>query len=565
MTEVLVVGAGPAGLAAAVHARFRGADVVLLDADDTLGGQFWRHLPEARPARREALLHHGWQQFLDLRRRLTGDPGCRILTGAQVWALEPAEPGAGAAATVHVLAGEADGARRTAHTLTPDALVLATGAHDRTLPFPGWDLPGVFTAGAAQALAKGERVAVGHRVLVAGAGPFLLPVAASLTQAGARVVGVVEASGPAQMARGWLPRPWQLLGAGGKIAELGGYVGTHLRARIPYRTGAAVVAAHGDDRVTAVTVAGLDPSWAPVAGTERRIAVDAVCVSHGFTPRLELAVAAGCRIAPGRTVAVDDAQRTSVPGVYAAGEITGIGGADLALAEGALAGHCAAGGMPGDAEMRSAAGRRRTFAGFAARIGAAHGIRPGWTAWLDDTTTVCRCEEVTVGALHAAAAATRSQGLRSLKLSTRAALGICQGRVCGRTVEELLARSVPGGVLLGGTTTDRRPLAAPVRLSELAGAGGDFGVPGGAIPGPAAPGPDARDRTVPDPADRDRTAGVSGAPDAPAPTDAPDRNGTSEPSEPNDPPVPPGSAASSTTPPLPYHSAERPPPPKGTP
>ncbi|MEV6011397.1 FAD/NAD(P)-binding oxidoreductase [Streptomyces sp. NPDC051976] len=465
MGEVLVIGAGPAGLAAAVCARGKGADVVLLDADDGLGGQYWRHLPASRPSRREAALHHGWQRFLDLRGRLADDPGCRILTGAQVWALEQRD---GRAPTVHVLAGEADGARRTPLTFTPDALVLATGAHDRTLPFPGWDLPGVFTAGAAQAMAKGERVAVGRRVVVAGAGPFLLPVARSLAQTGARVAAVVEASGPARLAAGWLPRPWQLLGAAGKIAELGGYARSHLRHRIPYRTGAAVVAAHGDDRVTAVTVADLDPSWAPVPGTERRVVADAVCVSHGFVPRLELAVAAGCRITAHRTVAVDDAQRTSVPGVFAAGEITGIGGVDLALAEGALAGHCAAGGTPGDPVVRAAAGRRRVFTGFAARIEAAHGIRPGWTAWLDDTTTVCRCEEVTAGTLRDVAAATRSQGLRSLKLSTRAALGICQGRVCGRTVEELLAGHAPGGALLGATTTDRRPLAAPVRLAELA-------------------------------------------------------------------------------------------------
>lgn len=503
MTEVLVVGAGPAGLAAAVHARSRGADVVLLDADDTLGGQFWRHLPATRPARREAVLHHGWQRFTGLRQRLAGDPGCRVLTGAQVWALEQAE---GRAPTVHVLAGEADGPSRTAWTFTPDALVLATGAHDRTLPFPGWDLPGVFTAGAAQALAKGERVAVGRRVLVAGAGPFLLPVAASLAQAGARVVGVLEASGGARLARGWLPRPWQLLGAGGKIAELGGYARTHLRHRIPYRAGAAVVAAHGEDRVTAVTVAALDPSWAPVPGSGRRVEVDAVCVSHGFTPRLELALAAGCLISARRTVLVDEAQRTSVPGVHAAGEITGIGGAELALAEGALAGHCAAGGAPGDPEVREAARRRGTFTAFAARIEAAHAIRPGWTAWLDDTTTVCRCEEVTAGALEAVAAATRSQGLRSLKLSTRAALGICQGRVCGHTVEELLARHAPGGRLLGDTTTDRRSIAAPVRLGELAGGSGHFDAdrpdrprpPTG--PGvPAPPDPAAGDPPIPDP------------------------------------------------------------------
>ena len=108
---------------------------------------------------------------------------------------------------MHVLHGEPDGADREPITARPDAVVLATGAHDRTLPFPGWDLPGVFTAGAAQALAKGERIAVGERVLVAGAGPFLLPVAVSLVQAGSTVLGVLEAGAPSRLARGWLPGP----------------------------------------------------------------------------------------------------------------------------------------------------------------------------------------------------------------------------------------------------------------------------------------------------------------------------------------------------------------------
>jgi len=465
MAEVLVVGAGPAGLAAAAAARDRGAEVVLLDAGDELGGQYWRHLPASRPVQREAVLHHGFARFVSLRDRLVDDPGCRVLTGAQVWAVEESDT---AAPTVHVLVGDQDGADRAPLDLTPDAVVLATGAHDRTLPFPGWDLPGVFTAGAAQALAKGERIAVGERVLVAGAGPFLLPVAASLSQAGSTVVGVVEASGLRRLARGWLPRPWELLGAAAKGAELFGYARGHVRHRIPYRTGAAVVAAHGDHRVESVTLADLDPTWAPVPGTERRVEVDAVCVSHGFTPRLELAIAAGCRISPERLVVVDEAQRTSARAVFAAGEITGIGGVDLAMAEGAVAGHCAAGGGPADPAVRSAVSRRRTFRRFAARLEAAHGIEPGWVAWLDETTTVCRCEEVSYGQLRAVAASTRSSGLRSLKLSTRAGLGICQARVCGRTVEDLLARAAPGGALVGATSTDRRPVAVPVRLAELA-------------------------------------------------------------------------------------------------
>ncbi|APU15429.1 FAD-dependent oxidoreductase [Actinoalloteichus fjordicus] len=458
---VVIIGAGPAGLTAARAARDAGAAVVLLDAAD-LGGQYWRHLPADRPARHQRRLHHGWSRFTALRDRLTTDAGCEIITGAQVWAIDRPD----GRPRVHVLAGPPDGRARTPRTLLPDALVLATGAHDRTLPFPGWDLPGVYSAGAAQALAKGERVAVGGRVLVAGAGPFLLPVAAALTHTDARVVGIHEAARLPALVRNWTARPWELFSALGKGGELGGYLLSQLRHRIPYVTGSAVVAAHGGERVESVTVARLDSTWAPLPGTERRIEVDAVCVSHGFTPRLELAIAAGCRIGPDRFVVTDQDGRTSVEDVFAAGEITGIGGAQAAETEGALAGLAAAGAAD---ERRTARLRRRRVSTtrFAARIEGAHGIRPGWTAWLDGDTVLCRCEEVTHGELVDTVTATRSRGLRSTKLTSRAGLGICQARMCGRNVEEILGQTTPDGVI-ADASTDRRPIAAPISLAELA-------------------------------------------------------------------------------------------------
>ena len=465
MIEVLVIGAGPAGLAAARAARERGASVTLLDSSDQLGGQFWRHLPDTRPAAREGILHHGWRTFRGLSDALESDDGCRIIRSAQVWAIETSPGGPG---TVHVVVGESDGVGRERLAFSPGAMILATGAHDRILPFPGWDLPGVFSGGAAQALAKGERLAVGRRVIVAGAGPFLLPVAASLARTGSNVLGVFEANRAPALLRGWLPRPWELLPVAGKGVELAGYLAGHLRHRIPYRLGRMVVAAHGTDRLEAVTLAAVAADWAPINGTERTVEVDAVCVSHGFTPRLELAIAAGCALTARRFVRVDDGQQTSVPGVYAAGEIIGIGGADLAMAEGAIAGHVAAGGAVADDRLRRAVRRRRTFRGFAARIEAAHGIRSGWPEMLTPDTVVCRCEEVSFGTLCATAESTGSRSLRALKLSTRAGLGICQGRVCGRSVEELLDTLVGEGGLGDGVTTDRRPIAVPIRLGELA-------------------------------------------------------------------------------------------------
>ncbi|WP_111719644.1 FAD-dependent oxidoreductase [Homoserinimonas sp. OAct 916] len=511
MTDVVIIGAGPAGLAAATSARALGAHVVLLDSADQLGGQYWRHLPTQRPSKHEAGLHHGWAKFQKLCADLVADPDCRILTQAQVWAITAAESSAGtgpastgsattgsactgsagtdpattgasarnsagsaasttsAVPTVHVLVGEPDGVGRERLSFSPDAIVLANGAHDRALPFPGWDLPGVFTAGAAQALAKSERIAVGDRVLVAGAGPFLLPVAASLAQVGATVLGVLEANHMQRIISGWGKKPWQLIGAASKGAELAGYARNHIANRIPYLTGRGVVAAHGTERVTHVTTAKLDTGWAPIAGTEKTVAVDAVCIGHGFTPRLELAIAAGCALTAERFVRVDAHQRTTVPGVYAAGELTAIGGVDAALVEGTIAGHAAAGGHLSDPAMKSQVAKRITFSGFARRIEKAHGIRAMWPGWLTDDTIICRCEEVNYGAMCQTAQATESTGLRSLKLSTRAGLGLCQGRVCGRTVEELLACQTPGG-LSDGVMTDRRPIAAPVRIADLAAA-----------------------------------------------------------------------------------------------
>lgn len=463
--DVLVVGAGPAGLAAARAARERGAYVTLLDSSDQLGGQFWRHLPETRPSGAERVLHHGWGTFRSLSDSLESDSGCRVLRSAQVWAVETSPEGPG---TVHVVVGQPDGVGREKLAFAPDAMILATGAHDRVLPFPGWDLPGVFSGGAAQAMAKGERLAVGRRVVVAGAGPFLLPVAASLTGVGSNVLGVFEANRAPALLRGWLPKPWQLVPVAGKSVELAEYVAGHVRHRIPYRLGRLVVAAHGTDRVEAVTQSSVTADWTPISGTEQTYEVDALCVSHGFTPRLELAISAGCALTSDRFVQVDERQQTSVTGVYAVGEITGIGGADLAMAEGLIAGHIAAGGQVADAQVRLAVRRRRSFQGFAARIEAAHGIRAGWPKVLTDDTTVCRCEEVSYGTLRATAQSSGSRSLRALKLSTRAGLGSCQGRVCGRSVEELLATVAGEGGLIDGVTTDRRPIASPIRLSELA-------------------------------------------------------------------------------------------------
>ncbi|SDG71976.1 Thioredoxin reductase [Sinosporangium album] len=432
--DLAVVGGGPAGLAGAAEAASAGLAVALLDAGPRLGGQFYRHWPGREHPR-----------LLRLRDALPR--GVDVLTEHRVWSAER-RPGGFA---VHCLAGGRD--ERPAE-IGARALLIATGAHDLVLPFPGWDLPGVMTAGGAQALLKGGLVLAGSRVAVAGTGPFLLPVAISLAEAGARVVGVFEAGRPLAAAGALLRGP-------GRLAEAAAYGMGLARHRIPYRTGHAVVAAHGDARVDRVTVARVDAAWRPVPGGPAAVECDALAVGYGFLPQLDLALQLGCRIVPGPAAYVDAGRRTSVPGVYAAGETTGVGGAVLAEAEGRIAGRAAAADLGRRVPPAPGLSRRADrLAAFARALRDAYPVRDGWRSWLTDDTLICRCEEVSHARVREALALGATDA-RSVKLLARPGMGWCQGRMCGYAVACLAGEDPASAV-------PRRPVAQPIRLRDLA-------------------------------------------------------------------------------------------------
>jgi thioredoxin reductase len=458
-----IVGAGPAGLSAAVTAADAGCRVVLLDSAERIGGQYHRHAPAAlagdtRVGKVFGQLRAGFEAHVQAG-RVDHRPG------HAVWSLVREQQ-----FVVNALQGERE---RAARSVRVRSVLVATGAHDRQVPFPGWTLPGVVAVGGAQALYKGARVAVGRRVVVAGTGPFLLPVAVGLLAAGVEVVAVVEANDPRAYARA----PRALVGALHKLPEAAGYALALARHRVPYLTRHAVVSAHGSRRLEGVTVSRVQGDWTPVAGTQRSLPCDALAVGYGFTAQLELLLGLGCEAAPGGgglAVAVDGEQRTTVEGVYAAGETTGIGGADLAAVEGALAGAAAARALgmtalPGPAAIRRLEARRRRLRRFAQVLHAVHPVRDGWTTWVDDSTLVCRCEEVTVGALRQAVDEHGAVEARTVKLLARPGMGWCQGRICGTATATLTS------CLSGRPTTTQdavgaatRTLAQPVPLGVLA-------------------------------------------------------------------------------------------------
>ncbi|MFA3876362.1 NAD(P)/FAD-dependent oxidoreductase [Streptomyces sp. MMCC 100] len=462
--DLVVVGAGPAGMAAAVTALTGRLRVALVDSGTAVGGQYWRHPPEhARAAVPTEDLHHGLREYRALRKVLSAHRAAGRLDlrlGHHAWSA--VREGDGFA--VHVVDRRA-APRETAAVLRAPRLLVATGAYDRQLPFPGWDLPGVLTVGGLQALLKGGGVAAGSRVALGGTGPFLLPVAAGLAARGVEVVAVCEAARP----RAWLRHPGPLLRNPGKWAEGAGYAAALARHRVPVRPRTAIVGADGDERVTSVRIASLTPDGAPRPGTERRVEADAVGVGWGFAPQLDLLVPLGCALtesADGNAVvAVDAGQRTTVPGLYSAGETCGVGGAALAVGEGRLAAESVladSGAAPLRvnrrlAAVRSAVVRQRAFA---RAMALAHPIPPAWASWLTDATVVCRCEEVTAGAVRAA----RADGAhdhRQVKQLTRAGMGWCQGRMCGPAVHCLTARG-------RAYEPAERLVATPVTLGALA-------------------------------------------------------------------------------------------------
>lgn len=453
--DVLVVGAGPAGLAATAAAVGGGLRVAVVDAGARPGGQYWRQPSDAVRAgigRLAAELQHDAATY---DRLTSASSRAAWYAGHAVWAVTRSADGF----DVHTVT-RTDGVESRSR-LAARRLVLAPGAYDRQLPFPGWDLPGVMAAGGVQALLKQHGVAAGTRVLVAGTGPFLLSVAAGLAAAGASVVGVHEAASGAGFAR----HPLALTRNPAALAQGLDLARTLTRHRVPVRRRSVVVAAHGDQSVSSATVGRLGRDGRVASGSERRVVADLLAVGWGFTPQLELPLALGCAThvdGDGSHVCtVDDDQHTSVDGVWVAGEACGVGGAALAVVEGEIAGSAAAG-----VAVPARARRRRTAArAFATALHHAHPVPPGWLDRVTEDTLVCRCEEVTAGRLRAAVDELGADSARSAKLLVRTGMGWCQGRVCGYAASCLVAARTGGPP---SPPLSERPVAAPLTLGALA-------------------------------------------------------------------------------------------------
>ena len=443
--HLVVVGAGPAGISAAIEANRHGARVTLIDENSSIGGQYFR-------GRRHSTAAGSPREFHRL------STGVTLLRRAAV---------IDATDAALVVAGAGSGTRRISY----DGLVVATGAYDRPVALPGWTLPGVVTGGGAHTLAKAFGVVPGKRVVISGSGPFLPQLATALAHCGSQVV-VYEATSFSTALRtlAWLSADFTVLRQA--MRELAGLAAAGVR--IHYER--IVTSIEGSDRVEGAVVHRVDEAWIPVS-TGTSVAADSVCLAFGFVPNLDLAHLLGCEILyepllSAYRVNTDAEMRTTRKRVYAAGETVGIGGARLAASTGAVAGLTFARdvGLVADSEYRERSkkleqhvGRLRRLAG---RLNYSYRPRDGLWSLAHPDTVICRCEEVNMREADQALEF-NSKTPAALKAATRVGMGPCQGKICTPYLTEWLRARHGYRVPVAGWPWSGRPPIRPTRVADL--------------------------------------------------------------------------------------------------
>jgi D-hydroxyproline dehydrogenase subunit alpha len=460
--DVAIVGAGPAGFTAARRLADAGQRVIVLDEQPRLGGQILRQPPAAFAVERW-LAGRSYARLKASLKAAEADPRIDWRTGTVVWGAFrlPDAPGYDVRC-VH-------GTR--AYRLVARRLVVATGAYELPVPFPGWQLPGVLSAGGMQTLLKGQQLAPGGRVVLAGTHPLQLVLAEQLLDAGVEIARVAFAQ-PARRALALATRPAALLAGVAPLLDAARVLARLARHGVRLEFGTRLVRALGHDAIEAVELAGSDR-----AARVERVACDALATCFGFLPSTELARQAGAAAhwagaQGGWVIRTDGAGRSSAPDLYVAGEQTGIRGAPAAVAAGEIVATAllADAGLALDARAVRAARRRwQRHAVFAAALDDFATVPDAaLTALPDEDTLVCRCEEVRYGTLCAALDANPLVRTASAaKLLTRVGMGPCQGRICEPTVHRMLAArhaTVPGAYV---PRAPIKPVPAAVLAAEV--------------------------------------------------------------------------------------------------
>jgi len=474
--KVVIVGAGPAGLAAAEVMRNFGLELTVIDEQPRAGGQFLRQPPRKFSvdhwlkstlyARAKSVLHAvedrediDWRlgsTVLGIVHRSSYRRHARLRAGHEVWIQGPSG----------------------CEILEASAVLIASGCYERPLGFPGWTLPGVMGAGAIQGFVKSQQFVPGNRFVLAGSHPLQLVVADQLVAAGAKVAAVLFTQ-QWPRAAGVFRHPITMLQHGRQLAEIGKILRRLKRAGVPVLFGRTIIRADGKDAVERATIAALGPDGRIDRDRSETIACDRVGICHGFLASSELARQAGSNVrwsenTGGWLVSHDEWFETSVADVFVAGEITGVAGADAALEKGRVA---AAGillalglvdGVTARRLARRARRRLRRIDHFASALNLLAQPPPTLSdESMSEDAILCRCESISRGKFQRLLVENpHIISADAAKLLTRVGMGMCQGRLCGDNAVRLIAleRGVPVSDV--GTFQAQMPVK-PIPLDAL--------------------------------------------------------------------------------------------------
>jgi D-hydroxyproline dehydrogenase subunit alpha len=476
--DIAVIGGGPAGMAAVQVATTGGASAVLIDDADALGGHYYKELPPHCSYTEPKRISKKEVQFHRLKQSIA-QCGAETLLGARVWGIFEGTGSTFNGNAAHPETGfnlYLEGATGDHRALHARSLILAPGVYDRALPFPGWELPGVLTPGAVQNQLEKQGLLPGKRVLVAGSGPLQMIVAAALVRQGAEVVALLDTCGASDSLSSI---PSALGGLWSRVGEGADSMSVLLRNRVPLLFRHAVYRAIGtaESGVQAAVIGKVDAQGYPLRGTEREIHVDSICCAYGFIPSLAMTLHLGLdhhyddnlsAFVPG----FDERMQTSLPGVYVAGDVTGVGGKPLAEMQGQLAAFSALELLGKITSIQAAAHysrlkplvqREKRFSRF---LWKRYRLLPGLLELADDDTLFCFCEAVPVGAVRACIQDGGSD-LFGIKLRTRLGMGNCQGRYCIPNAALFIAAQ--GGKPVAQLDLPSiRPPIYPVRMKDIA-------------------------------------------------------------------------------------------------
>jgi NADPH-dependent 2,4-dienoyl-CoA reductase/sulfur reductase-like enzyme len=459
--ELAIVGAGPGGIAAAMEAAKLGVTPTLIDDNTKIGGQIYRQFNKGLNITDPELMGPDFERGSKLLKGFDEYKGqLDYLNEAVVWGLFDGNE------LAYQRGKESFGMKYR-------RLIVSTGAYDRPVPFPGWTLPGILTAGGAQNLVKLQGVIPGNNILLAGTGPLQLTLASQIIRAGGKIEAILEAGNIDR----WLSLVWGSLGQWELLSDGWQYWRDIRKAGVPLMRRHMITEAQGNGKVEEAVIAEIDKDWRPTSANRQTLKVDTICLEYGFVPSVELTRLAKCehRYEPllgGWIPLRKNNMETSVPGIYCVGDGSGVAGSFVAIEEGRIAGVSVALSLG----YVSAGNAVKYMKPFRKRLNRMNRLRKaldvismpraGLYELASDNTIICRCMEITLKEIKEAILKGAAD-INEVKRVTHAGMGRCQGRMCGPVAFEIISRYLEPGSIQSNYLTARPPVK-PISIAALA-------------------------------------------------------------------------------------------------